>query len=273
VTSFKKSVQNTPMVTLKLVLIGLLASTVWMSILWGISEKIKNAAVVDVGWGISVLSYAIIYFFLTNGLQGKEFLALMTVLIWSSRLSYHLYLDRIKGGKEEEGRYKKLREHFKTNVPKKMFLFFQAQGYFNAILSVPFLLIALNPNPRVGVFELLAFTISYLAIFGEAAADFQLKDFKKNLDNKGKVCEVGLWKFSRHPNYFFEFSVWVGFFLLAVQEPHGFLGIIAPAAILYTLLKFTGIPATEAQALRTKGDAYRSYQKRVSAFIPMPPKK
>lgn len=261
------------MLALKLISLGLLGSAILMSGLWVISQKIKNAAIVDVGWGVSVFIYAGTYFLATKGLQGKEFLAIVTLLIWATRLSSHLYIDRIHGGKPEEGRYKKLREHFKTDIPKKMFLFFQAQGLFNALLSVPFLVIALNPNSRVGVFELMAFTISYLAIFGEAVADYQLKNFKKDPLNKGKVCEVGLWKFSRHPNYFFEFLVWVGFFLLAVREPYGFLGVVAPAAILFTLLKFTGIPATEAQAVSSKGDLYKSYQQRVSAFIPWTPKK
>ena len=260
------------MLALKLIGAGILVSAIWMAILWVISEKIKNAAIVDVGWGLSVLFYCLVYFLGSNGLQGKEFLALATVLIWSLRLSYHLYIDRIKG-KEKEGRYKKLREYFKTNIPKKMFLFFQAQGIFNLILSTPFLLIALTPKNFVSLFDLFAFMIAYLAIFGEAASDHQLKTFKADPANKGKVCEVGFWKFSRHPNYFFEFMVWVGFFLLGVSAPYGFLGIVAPAAILYTLLKFTGIPATEEQAVRSKGDLYRDYQRRVSAFIPLPPKK
>ena len=259
------------MLVLKLVLLGILASSVWMGILWVISQRIKNAAIVDVGWGVSVLLYCLIYFFGTDGLQGKEFLALTAVLMWSSRLSIHLYMDRIRG-KEEEGRYKKLREYFKTNIPQKFFLFFQAQGLFNAVLSTPFLLIAISPSSHVSLFDLMAFTISYLAIFGEITADKQLKNFKKNPDNKGKVCEDGLWRYSRHPNYFFEFMIWVGFFLLGVSEPCGIFGIVAPASILYTLLKFTGIPATEEQSIRSKGDLYRDYQSRVSAFIPLPPK-
>lgn len=261
------------MLVLKLLSMGLLVSVIWMSLLWLISEKIKNAAVVDVGWAISVLFYAVIYFFGSKGLQGKEFLALTMVLMWSARLSYHLYVDRIKSGKPEDKRYQVLREKFKTDIPKKMFFFFQAQGLFNAILSVPFLLIAISPLPKVGLFDLLAFMIAYLCIFGEAASDYQLKNFKQNPDNKGKVCDVGLWKYSRHPNYFFEFMIWVGFFLLAVREPYGILAIVAPAAILATLLKFTGIPATEEQSLRSKGDLYRDYQSRVSSFIPLPPKK
>lgn len=261
------------MVALKIITLGVLASFIWMSLLWWISEKIKNAALVDVGWGISVLLYCTIYFFGTNGLQGKEFLALAAVLMWASRLSFHLYTDRIKGGKEEEGRYKKLREYFKTDISKKFFMFFQAQGLFNALLSVPFLIIALNSRNNVSILDLVGFTVSYLSIFGESVADHQLKQFKKNPENKGKVCEVGLWQYSRHPNYFFEFMIWVGFFLLGLGEPYGFLGIVAPAAILYTLLKFTGIPATEEQAVRTKGMLYKSYQERVSAFIPLPPKK
>ncbi|MES2769177.1 MAG: DUF1295 domain-containing protein [Bdellovibrionota bacterium] len=261
------------MIAFKIISLGILASVVLMSMLWWISLKIKNAAIVDVGWGISVLIYCCFYFFGTDGLQAKEFLALMTVLIWSGRLSYHLYNDRIKGGKEEEGRYKKLREYFKTDISKKFFFFFQAQGLFNFVLCTPFLIIALNPSRQVKFLDLMAFALSYLAIFGETTADYQLKQFKKNPENKGKVCDVGLWGYSRHPNYFFEFLIWVGFFLMGVGEPYGFLGIVAPASILYTLLKFTGIPATEEQAVRTKGQLYKNYQERVSAFIPLPPKK
>lgn len=261
------------MLAVKLIATGIFVSFVWMSILWLIGEKIKNAAIVDVGWGISILFYCFVYFLGTEGLQEKELLAIAIVGIWTARLSSHLYIDRIKGGKEEEGRYKKLREHFKNNIPQKLFLFFQAQGLFNAFLSLPFLIIALGFSKQIKFFDYFAFGVSLLAIIGETLADLQLKQFKKNPSNKGKVCDLGLWGYSRHPNYFFEFMIWVGFFLLSLSEPYGFFAIVAPAAILYTLLKFTGIPATEEQAVRSKGDLYRDYQARVSAFIPLPPKK
>ena len=144
---------------------------------------------------------------------------------------------------------------------------------FNALLSLPFLFIAMDADSPVTLFDLLAFGISFSGVFLEALSDEQLKEFKSNSSNKGKVCDVKLWSYSRHPNYFFESCIWFGFFLLGVVHPNGIFGIVAPLAILYTLLKFTGIPATEAEALRTRGELYKKYQDRVSMFIPLPPKR
>jgi steroid 5-alpha reductase family enzyme len=110
-------------------------------------------------------------------------------------------------------------------------------------------------------------------MIGEAVADQQLHNFKKNTANKGKTCQVGLWKYSRHPNYFFDWLVWIGFATFAVTSPWGFVGILSPALILCFLLGLTGIPATEAQALRSRGEEYRDYQRRTSAFVPWFPKK
>jgi steroid 5-alpha reductase family enzyme len=111
------------------------------------------------------------------------------------------------------------------------------------------------------------------AFLGEVLADAQLARFKANPVNRGKVCDLGLWRFSRHPNYFFEWLIWVSYALFALASPHGYLGLISPALILFFLLKVTGIPATEAQALRSKGEAYRRYQQTTSVFIPWIPKR
>src|SRR5262249_44045583 len=102
--------------------------------------------------------------------------------------------------------------------------------------------------------------------------DLQLEKFKKDPANKGQTCQVGLWNYSRHPNYFFEWLIWVSYFLFACGSSHGIYSIICPAIMLYLLFKVTGIPATEAQALKSRGDQYRDYQKRVSVFVPWFPK-
>lgn len=257
---------------IELFITALAASFVWMTFLWLVSLKIKNAAIVDVGWGISILFYCLVYFFEDGQLTSKESLALFIVSIWTVRLSSHLFFERI-WGHEEEGRYKKLREYFKTHIAFKFFLFFQSQALFNGLLSIPFLILAKNGDGHIMLSDLFAFMVSLVGIVGESLSDHQLKKFKANPQNKGKVCEVGLWGLSRHPNYFFEFLIWVGYFLLGLREPYGSIGIIAPALILFTLLRVTGIPATEEQALRSRGELYRDYQRRVRPFIPWFPKK
>ena len=111
-----------------------------------------------------------------------------------------------------------------------------------------------------------------MALAGEALADRPLEWFKKDPKNRGRVCQVGLWRYSRHPNYFFEWLAWMAFALFALPSPLGFLSLACPALMLWFLLKVTGIPATEAQALRSKGEAYREYQQSTSAFFPWRPK-
>ena len=103
---------------------------------------------------------------------------------------------------------------------------------------------------------------------GEALADAQLKRFKKNAANKGKVCDVGLWNYSRHPNYFFESMIWVGYFLVALNADYGWIGILSPLTITLLLFRVTGIPLTEEQSIRSKGDAYKEYQRTTSMFVP-----
>jgi steroid 5-alpha reductase family enzyme len=107
-----------------------------------------------------------------------------------------------------------------------------------------------------------------ISVMGEAIADQQLANFKRDPANKGKVCDTGLWGYSRHPNYFFEWLMWVSYFVFALESPYGYIAIISPAIILYLLLKVTGIPLTEEQSIRSKGEAFKKYQAKVSVFVP-----
>jgi steroid 5-alpha reductase family enzyme len=134
-------------------------------------------------------------------------------------------------------------------------------------------LICLNPSTTVKPLELIGILVFMIAISGEALADRQLARFKANPANRGKVCEVGLWHLSRHPNYFFEWLIWVAYFALACASPYGWISIYCPALMLFFLLRVTGIPMTERLSLESKGAAFADYQRRTSAFVPWLPKR
>jgi steroid 5-alpha reductase family enzyme len=148
--------------------------------------------------------------------------------------------------------------------------FFQMQAVSVVLLGIPFLAACSNPEAPLRPLEWTGAALWLVAISGEALADAQLSAFKRGGASAGAVCDAGLWRYSRHPNYFFEWLVWVSYFLFACASPWGWVGIISPACILYLLLRVTGIPATEEQSVRSKGDAYRRYQERTSPFVPLP---
>jgi len=187
--------------------------------------------------------------------------------VWACRLGLYLFFTRI-WQQPEEGRYQQLRKEWKRNINFKFLLFFEFQALLDVVLSVPFLVAALNPPPELSFLEIAGLATWAVAMVGEAIADTQLNRFKKNPANKGKTCQVGLWNYSRHPNYFFEWLIWVAWFLFALGSPHGWVAVICPLLMLYFLFNVTGIPATEAQALRSRGEDYRRYQQTTSVFVP-----
>jgi steroid 5-alpha reductase family enzyme len=138
---------------------------------------------------------------------------------------------------------------------------------FIAFLALPFYLMALNPEPRLLPIEYAGAAVWLIGIIGESVADRQLKRFKDDPANKGRTCQAGLWSLSRHPNYFFEWIIWVGYGIAALGSPFGWLGLCSPVVMLYVLVFVTGIPLTEEQALRSRSD-YREYQRTTSPFIP-----
>jgi steroid 5-alpha reductase family enzyme len=158
-------------------------------------------------------------------------------------------------------------------VPSAFFWFFQGQAVSVIFLVLPFLLIAVDSDRSWSYWESIGLIVALIGISGEGLADSQMSHFKKSNHDLKAVCQSGLWKYSRHPNYFFEAVIWLGFYLFACGSEWGWTMIHAPAVIVYLLLRVTGIPPTEAAAVLRKGDAYRNYQKTTSPFIPWPPKK
>jgi steroid 5-alpha reductase family enzyme len=257
---------------LHLVLTGAAIAGGMMLILWIIHLLMHNAAIVDVGWALGLGLLGIYYAWAGPGYHARKYAIATMAGFWGLRLAGYLLLTRVIG-QPEEGRYVQLRRDWKTNLPLRFLFFFEFQALLDVVLSMPFLLACLDTREPLGILEKVGAGIWLLGILGEALADQQLNAFKKNPKNKGKTCRAGLWNYSRHPNYFFEWLIWVGYATFAIASPWGWIGLISPALILYFLLGVTGIPATEAQSLRSRGDQYREYQRTTSAFVPWFPKK
>ncbi len=254
--------------TICTILICLVVCCVVMLIIYAWAYSIKNAGVVDIFWAFNFSLIAILLYFLADGYAQRKMLICAMVLIWSLRLGIYLLVRVGSHLGEEEGRYKKMREEWGTAANKKLFFFFQAQALSNIYLAIPFFLIAFNPKEGLSPLEYAGAIIWAISICGEAIADAQLKNFKKNPANKGKVCAAGLWNYSRHPNYFFESMIWVGYGLVALNASYGWLGLLSPVTIILLLFRVTGIPLTEQQAIRSKGDAYKEYQRTTFVFVP-----
>jgi steroid 5-alpha reductase family enzyme len=257
---------------LHLALLGAVIVTGMMLVLWVIHLLIRNAAIVDVGWAAGLAVLGVFYSIAGPGYEPRKRIIAAMAGIWGLRLAMHLLFSRVIG-QPEERRYAQLRTEWKRNVAVRFLFFFEFQALLVVVLSLPFLLPCLNVGASLGLLENLGFAIWLIGMVGEAIADWQLEKFKKDPANKGKTCTAGLWNYSRHPNYFFEWLMWIGCATIALASPWGWLGLLSPALILYFLLGATGIPATEAQALRSRGDEYRAYQRSTNAFVPWFPKK
>ena len=243
-----------------------------MLILWLIHLVTGNASIVDPGWAGGLGILGILYPALGGGYWLRSTLIAVMAGIWGFRLAIYLLVTRVIGH-PEEGRYQELRRQWKTNIAFKFLMFYEFQAVLAIVMAIPFLAAARNPEPAISPLEWAGAALWIIAILGEIIADTQLSAFKANPANKGHTCQIGLWHYSRHPNYFFEWLIWMSFATFALASPYGYLGVLSPALILYFVLRVTGIPATEAQAIRWRGDEYRRYQKTTSAFIPWFPKK
>lgn len=241
-----------------------------MFFFWLRQLKTRDAGSVDLGWTLGLMTAAAVSFVLGAGSLERKAILLSMGLLASGRLAL-LLTSRLRRGRAEDPRYQSIRADWGKSADFNFFFFFEFQAALTVLLALPFFISAQNTAP-LSLFEAVGFLFWLIGFLGESLADGQLSAFKKIPANKGKPCEAGLWKFSRHPNYFFEWIIWVGYFIFACGSPWGWVSIICPLLILHFLVNVSGIPPAEAQALKTKGELYRDYQKRTSAFIPRRPK-
>ncbi len=232
----------------------------------------RNATLVDAGWAFSLAVLAVLYAVLAPGGLEHRILIATLASIESIRIGW-LVMGRL--GKDEDTRYAELRERWRArgHEQRNFAVFFQAQALVAAILSIPFLLASYSEHDGLQPLEWAGAALWVVAFSGEWLADRQLAAFKAKPAHKGTTLRSGLWRYSRHPNYFFQWLTWVAYALIALPAPYGWLGLIAPVLMLLSIFFVTGIPPAEAQALRSRGDDYRRYQRETSAFIPLPPRR
>ena len=249
-----------------LVLIQLLVCCVW----W-VAYRVQKTSIVDIFWSLLILAAAVFYFYFLSPHTPVSRLYLSLVSFWAIRLSLHIYFRGRDHG--EDPRYQALRSQWGKQEKKKMLIFFIQQGFAAWIFSIPFLILFASRRSGLGVWDMVGFLIWLIAFNGEAISDAQLLNFKKDPQNKGRVCRIGLWKYSRHPNYFFEWLNWVAFAWLALPHHYGNLAVLCPMLMYYFLNRVSGVPLAEKQARKSRSAEYAEYQRVTSSFFPWLPKK
>ena len=231
----------------------------------------RNMGWVDVGWTAGVGLAAIMAAVAVEGYLPRRIMVAAMAVIWAGRLAGYIISDRVRG-RPEDGRYKALRAHWGKHADRNFFFFCQAQTVLVVLFALPLAAAMSRPESRFTVWDAVGVGVWILAMAGELVADRQLRRFRSAPGTAGTTCRSGLWRYSRHPNYFFEWLHWWAYVVMLAGNSGVWVALTGPAFMLLFLYKVTGIPHTERQALRHRAD-YADYQKTTSAFIPWIPKR
>jgi len=245
---------------------------------WLVAKRLDNWSIVDVVWsyGFALVGLQMLASHLAvRTLDGPGVLMAVVTVLWSLRLGTHLARRVLGHLDQEDGRYLRMRAEHGDRMPARMAYFYFVQAVALTVLCLP--LLSASPVGAPGSLRAIhwvGLAVVLGALLIETVADAQLAAFKRDPANRGQVCARGLWAWSRHPNYFGEWLVWVGFLLLSYNATfRGLPGLLCVGVMYHFLTNVTGIPLTEAQLLKSKGAAYADYQARVPAFWPRPPRR
>jgi steroid 5-alpha reductase family enzyme len=245
-------------------LILLLILFIYMNILFVISVLKKRNDIADIAWGLGFILLSWSAYILSNVYSVLSIVSNILVTIWGLRLAFHLYFRN--KGKKEDFRYLAWRKQWgRLFFIRSYFQVYIIQGIFMFLTFLPVLFIN-RFGSTFSLLSLLGILVWMIGFFFEAVGDWQLTQFTKNPINKGKIMQTGLWKFTRHPNYFGEVSLWWGLYLITLFNPFWYAGIIGPITITFLILGVSGIPMLEKRYIGNKD--YESYKKTTSAFFP-----
>ena len=240
---------------------------------WALQRATGNSGWVDVVWSFGLGLAGLLMALLPDCLSVRQIVVAVLIVFWSVRLGLHIAQRSIHG--PEDARYAALRQEWGAAFQFRLFVFLQIQAAAAALLGLSMMLAAHNPAPLGRLQDFAGIAVLLIGIAGEGVADEQLRRFKNNPASRGRVCEIGLWGWSRHPNYFFEWIGWLGFPLLALQQGYstGWLSLLAPAWMYVLLVYVSGVPPLEKTMRASRGAKWDAYAARVSSFWPLPPKR
>ncbi|WP_321797241.1 DUF1295 domain-containing protein [Caballeronia sp. J97] len=251
-------------VTLVIVVIGFVL-VFFVAWLWQL--RTENAGMVDPVWAASLGAAALFIGACATGATVNRACVAAGGALWGARLAWHLW--RRNHGKPEDRRYRAFRERWGEHAARNMLGFFQLQAFISMLLAIAFFVPA-YVRDAASPLCIAGFVVIWLiAVAGEAAADRQLKRFVADPAHRGKTCRDGWWRYSRHPNYFFECVHWVAYAVLSIDTPWAWATLAPPVLMAWLLLKVSGIPILEAHLAATR-DGYRDYMRTTSALIPWP---
>ena len=243
---------------------------IFMTLLFGVALWLKDNSIVDIAYGLAFVLIGWTSYLIYSSGHPRQTLLLGLITIWGLRLAGHI-LVRKRNEEGEDSRYRQWRESWGKSFVWRSFLqIFMLQGSVIFLVSLPVLLVTSHPGGELGWIDLLGILVWLFGFVFEVIGDFQLLRFKQSQNNRGKIIQSGLWRYTRHPNYFGEATLWWGIFLIAFSVPYGAIAIISPLLIDFLLLKISGIPMLEA---KYEGNAeFAAYKKRTNAFFPWMPK-
>lgn len=253
-----------------LILYSALSVFAFMSLVFVLAWIKKDNSIVDIAWGIGFMMVSVLTYALQPVVTARHILITVLIILWGTRLAAHIAIR--KKGKAEDFRYAKWRKEWgKWFYIRSYFQIYMLQGILLLIIAYPVMLINHSERRGIGFFDILGTILWLTGFFFEAVGDFQLSRFKTKPENKGKIITHGLWKYTRHPNYFGETAMWWGIFLIALSVKNGWTAIVSPLAITFLLLKVSGIPMLEKKYAGNR--EFERYAEKTNAFFPWFPKK
>jgi len=244
---------------------------VYMSVFFLIAVARKDNSLADVAWGGGFILVALATFFRAPGeAEARQVLATGLVIVWGVRLAVHIYFRN--RGKAEDFRYAKWRRDWGKYFLLRSYLqVFLLQGALLVVIAWSVIFINMHPARGLSFLDALGLLVWATGFFFEAVGDYQLLRFTREPANKGRVMTTGLWRYTRHPNYFGEATMWWGIFLMALPLEGGYAALVSPLTITFLLLKVSGIPMLEKKLMETQ-EGYAEYARRTNAFVPWFPR-
>lgn len=247
------------------IILSALTVFIFLNIVFLIAQYIKDNSIIDIAWGLGFISIALVLLLIKNLFTVDYILIFSIILIWGFRLAIHIYMRH--RGKGEDFRYKNWRKEWGVKAGRKAYIrVYMLQGIIMLLVAFPIIYLSSYHTNKIDIWDITGMIIFTIGFLFEAIGDYQLYRFKKNSGNSGKLIKTGLWKFTRHPNYFGEALLWWGIAMIAFEGQYGFFVFFSPIIINFLLIKISGIPMLEK---KYEGNPeWEEYKMKTPAFIP-----